>query len=140
MVGDNYEEDIKLSRFNLEEELELLGEKIKHYGTALADAKAKEDAAYAKYKQTKALVSLAYRGAMGLEVVRALPEGITKTTDALVESLVEADLSVRDALAKLNKAKEDVYTFSIAVEALKENSYNARSLMSGFQAGYFTRP
>lgn len=129
--GKNFKDDVRLEKTKLDDEAELNPSLMQHYCDLLAEAKAARDAVENKMKLKMAEVELAIR--------RSDPKsmGLDKFTEAVISSLVETDEKVIALKKELLDAKEDLYTYEGAVDALRDKSSMIKVLQALWVGGYF---
>ena len=129
--GVNFKSDVALNRNGLDEEAELNPSLLQHYNDLLAEAKAERDRLDNQLKQATAEVEIRIRKtepkALGLE----------KFTDAVVAALVGSDLELKSIKKELLDAKEELYTYEGAVDALHDKSDMIKVLTSLWIGGYY---
>jgi hypothetical protein len=131
MEGRSFEQEIELDKFKLHEEATMQALLMAEYSDALAKAKTEKDAAELRVKMAEATANLDYR--------QNPPEGL-KITEAVIEALVITNTSVVAAKEALIKAKEAVYAFEVAVDALRDKSSMIKVLTSLWIGGYYAAP
>lgn len=129
--GVDFKKDIALNRNGLDEEAELNPSLLQHYNDLLAEAKAERDRLDASLKQTMAETEIRIR--------KSDPKafGLEKFTEAVITSLVETDLEVKSTKKELLDAKEELYTYEGAVDALHDKSDMIKVLTSLWIGGYY---
>lgn len=131
MIGEDFEEDVKLNRFKLDEEAQKNPSLVQFYGEQLAEAKTIRDKAYNAVKLIEAQKELDYRANP--------PDGI-KITESVISALVEADKDVIKIKEAEQKAKEKVYFIESAVSALDDRRSEIKNLTQLWIAGYYSVP
>lgn len=129
--GKNFKDDVALNQYKLNEEAEINPSLMQYYSDLLAEAKAAKDATENKLKMTMAEVEL--------EVRRSDPKTykLEKFTEAVITSLVETDDRVKSLKSEVLDAKEDVYTYEGAVDALRDRSSMIKVLQALWCGGYY---
>jgi len=129
--GKDFKEDVRLDQYKLNDEAELNPSLMQHYCDLLAEAKAAKDAVERKLKLMMAEVELSVR--------RSDPSsfGLSKFTDPVIPPLVETDEKVIALKKELLDAKEDLYTYEGAVDALRDKSSMIKVLQALWVGGYF---
>lgn len=129
--GKDFSKDVALNKNELDEEAELNPSLLQHYSDLMSEAKAERDRLDGVLKQTMAETEIRIR--------KADPKafGLEKFTEAVIASLVETDLEVQTAKKELLDAKEELYTYEGAVDALHDRSDMIKVLSSLWIGGYF---
>jgi archaellum component FlaC len=129
--GKRFSDDVALNRNELDLEAELNPSLMQHYSDLLSEARAERDRLDGKLKQVMAECELTIR--------RGNPKdyGLEKYTEAVITSLVEIDPEVQATKKELLDAKEDLYTYEGAVDALHDKSAMIKVLSSLWIGGYY---
>jgi archaellum component FlaC len=129
--GKKFSDDVALNRNELDLEAELNPSLMQHYSDLLSEARAERDRLDGKLKQVMAECELTIR--------RGNPKdyGLEKYTEAVITSLVEIDPEVQATKKELLDAKEDLYTYEGAVDALHDKSAMIKVLSSLWIGGYY---
>lgn len=129
--GKKFADDVALNRMELDLEAELNPSLMQHYSDLLSEAKAERDRLDGKLKQIMAETEIRIR--------KSDPKsfGLEKFTEAVITSLVEIDPEVQATKKELLDAKEDLYTYEGAVDALHDKSAMIKVLSSLWIGGYY---
>jgi hypothetical protein len=127
--GKNFTDDVRVDKYSLDEEMEMNPSLIDNYGVRYADARTDQDRLEVQIKYLSAQKELGFR--------RNPPTDI-KITESVIEALVNSDEELKALKDKLNKAKEDAYTYYSALESLRDKGLRLHDLMELFKTGYFS--
>lgn len=125
----NFERDVKINRFKLEEESEKQPSIYFYYANELAELKKKKDSLENKLNLLLSETELS---------IRDNPPVETKITESLIKSLVEKDQYVHHMKKKLVDVKGDIYVYTALVTALEQRNSQLKVLKDLFIANYFT--
>lgn len=129
--GKSFTEDVRLDKYDLDNEAMQQPSLMQDYTFQLAEAKSLKGKTEAQLKYTKADAELR---------IRRKPPMDLKITEAVIVSLVETDEKVKEVQDKLLDASEAVNTLTACVDSLKEKSDMIKHEATLFVAGYWAMP
>jgi hypothetical protein len=127
--GKDFAEDVKLDKLDLANEAEVMSSLMQFYTGQLAQAKAHRDDIDNRLDYAKAEAYLHYS---------KNGTGLPKDTVDSIKAAVLVDDKVSSLAEELVKAKEEVYTFESAVDAMRNKSDMIKVEQNLFQSGYFS--
>lgn len=129
--GVSFEEDVKIDKLDLANEIELTPSILQHYHERLAEARLNKDRAEAAVKQIRAEVEMTIR--------KGDPKlyGLEKFTEGSIASLIETDKKVLRAIEESITARNEADTLYGAVESIKTKADALKLLTTLWTGGYF---
>jgi len=126
----NFEEDIKINRFKLDEDCEIQPVLYNYWSDKLTEAKGNRD-------KLKNEVSLTY-AQTEIETRKNPPGG--KVTEGLIRAAVDTNPKIVELEEKLRVSQKEVYTYEAAVEALGHRKSMLDNLVKLYGSNYFSKP
>jgi len=119
--GENFEDDVKINKLNLDDECEIQSEMYYYYARLLGEKKTERD-------QVRAKTELAIR----LNPEKHIAVG-AKLTEGYIEAIIKGD----DALSALD---QEVRLLEAAVDALEHRRSELKNLVDLFLSKYYSAP
>lgn len=126
--GTDFEADVRINRFKLDEECEIQPALYSFYSTQQVEAKAEYDSAKANLELVQAQRELHYR--------RNPPDDV-KITDATTKALVTADTEVQKAQERLSIASKALNVLNGALASLDQRRSALNNLVELFTKDYY---
>jgi preprotein translocase subunit SecA len=130
----NIEDLVTLDRYALDVEASQSAANLQTYSKELAQKRADRDSASLAVDVMRAEVSLKVRSS------DPQTYGLSKFTEDSIGAIVETDKEVLEVQTNLLKAKEQVYLYEAAVNALNDKSGQIKNLVSLWCGGYYAEP
>ena len=127
----DFEQDIKINRFQLDVACERQPELYGTYAEKLAELRSRRDKLKDKLKLASAEISLGHR--------KNPPEGL-KITDSTIASLTETDPSVIKVKDELHRVEKRFNEYDAAVTAFEHRRSMLNNLVELYHIGYFSDP
>lgn len=136
--GKNFDEDVKIDRFTLDEDSEVHPSIYDFWSEKLADAKARKDRTEEIIKREKAKLDIKLR--KGEIIVYDIKDKKVKLTEGMIKSYIEADNYICSLVDDYLNARREVYEYSQKEEALQHRKSEIDVLSKLYQSGYYSLP
>ena len=135
--GKDFEQDLKINKYKLDDECERHSSLYFYYADLLADAKTEKDEEEGKLKfmQAEEEMDLRKNPPLDKETGKLL-----KVTDAVAKAYLGSHPKIRKQQEKLNKVKEDIYHLEATVNSVEHRRSKLNNLVQLYQSGYFSKP
>lgn len=128
----DFEKDISINKFRLDEECLSHASIYYNYGDAQARAKTE----LAKAKDNLELV----QAERNLQIRDELTKNGTKVTESMISSALIIDNEVREAKNEVREAEEVYNRLSVAVQAMEHRKSELDNLVKLYLSGYYSNP
>ncbi len=131
-MGHNFEEEIKINKYKLEDECEKQASTYLYWATKNADAKSSLNEADDALKLVLAQIDLSTRNNWD--------ESWGKQTENSIKAVVESNQKVLDAKKKVADCQREVNTLTAAVSAFEHRRDELKNLTSLLIGGFYSAP
>lgn len=135
-LGQDFQQDIKVSRYNLVEDSELQSQLTYYYNDLLSEEKSELDRLEVNLETQSAKLEIYVRGLSKEKLQNSY--AVSKTTDSIVKAIIDSDEKIVSLKKQVGKQKEKVNRLKAIVKSLEDRNSQIKVLKDLYTSNYFT--